>query len=152
MELSNEFWIGTALAILLSVIASLLAAKAQSLIDRRSEKVSVKRAKQLKDELEEISKYVKDSSLFYVYLLEAGIQIAFYGALFGLFSGVLFVASSVASSSSLWMVVNTLNAMAQFVALIGTLIVFSISRRAISTVSKYRNYENYKSEISELVN
>ena len=76
MSLSLEFWIGMALAVPLSILASLLAPRVQTWIDSRSKKASRKRAAELREELQRISSFKNDPTQFYIYLLEAGIKIA----------------------------------------------------------------------------
>ncbi|MCC3798619.1 hypothetical protein ACXHQL_24515 [Vibrio parahaemolyticus] len=156
MNLSIEFWLGTALAIPMSIAATILAPKFQDYIDKRSSKASEKRAKTIKKELEDITAYKKDASLFYVYLLEAGIKIAFYSAIFGLFSGLLFMGASMVGTLSykgydFYLLVSAINSVGQGVVVFGTLIIISISTKAIRVINRYRNYEKFKNEVSSIL-
>lgn len=157
MSLSTEFWIGTALAVPLSIIASLLAPRVQSWIDKRGAKASEKRRAEIEEEFREIKSFKSDQSLFYVYLLEAGIRIAFYTALFGLLSGMFFLATQIVASIDLELmkssirVFSVFSSAGQFIALIGTLIVFRVAMQAISKIQKYRNYESYAKEVEDIL-
>jgi hypothetical protein len=143
MELPTEFWIGTALSIPLSIIASLLAPKVQTYLDTRSKVAALKRSEELTKELQRISEFKNNSDLLREYLLEVLIRAAYYLAITGIIAGPLWAASSILYLGGM------LNAAGQFVSLIGALLVVRISSRAIRDLDRVRNFNEFELQVGE---
>lgn len=91
------------------------------------------------------------------YLLEAGIHIAFFTALFGLLTGIFSLATGIVGYVDVDIVKQNTqllflaSAASQFTALVGTLIVFKIAMLAIGKIQKYRNFEQYSADVRKIL-
>jgi hypothetical protein len=146
MELSPEFWIGTALAIPLSIIASLLAPRIQSYFDKRSTVAESKRSKALASDLNRISEFKENRDLLREYLLEVIIKTGLYLALTGAIAGPFWAFSGIVYLNGIT------NAIGHFITLIGALLVLRISVQAIKDINRVKNFDNFKLEVETYLN
>ena len=121
----------------------MLAPKVQTFLDTRSKVAALKRSEELTRELQRISKFKNNNHLLREYLLEVLIRAGYYLAITGVIAGPLWAASSIIHLGGM------LNAVGQFVSLIGALLVVRISSRAIRDVDRVRNFNEFEQQVSQ---
>lgn len=135
----SELWqgvlLGTLLSIPFSFAVNIISPYINRRIDKRSEASSEKRALEDAAFRADAGALAKDRPALYMYLLEALIRMAYIGALFGAFSGALFVVSQV-------IYFELIGAVAQAIALVGTIIVLNIARPAVQMIREVRAVNN----------
>lgn len=128
---NSAFWIGLALAIPLSILGNLLTPKIQSWLATRSEAAAKRRIATAEREKARIAGYIEKPQRLYIYLLGAIVSATLLGSIVGVFSGLFFLAGSLAEHPVMY-------AAGQFLVIFGGLLVAKICFDAINTIGKVK--------------
>jgi hypothetical protein len=150
-----RFLLGTALAIPLSVLATVLAPKIQEALETFGRDAALKkrvRATEAQYEYDRIRGYKQSPSDFTQYLVYVGIKIAFVSAALGIISGIAFIIGSLLGPALAGGFAGAIPyAVGQLAALVGTLIILNIARSALRTWTQVKNFDEYERRVKELV-
>jgi hypothetical protein len=162
MGVTNEFLLGAALSIPLSILANLFTPFVQRRLDRQSRKAALKRRKRDEGDLKRIESYVQKPELYFTSLIEAGLKATLYSAVVGILAGIVYALGQLSylvgrvnygESWHLWddflyeasPWISSVFGIA--IGMIGSLLVIGIIRPVLRDAVRFRNYEDYKNGV-----
>lgn len=158
--MSVDLSITILLAIPLAIIANLVTPKVRDIIDSRAEKSQIKKKEateksrasslaRITKELEAIREYKNDSQKYYSYLLEVMIRATLYGAMTGLYAGMLSALAYFMRNSdfSRDMIVT----MAQLIGMLGSMLIFMVSWQGLKVIRRVQSFDAFETEANEKI-
>jgi hypothetical protein len=147
--MGTGFWIGLLLSIPISILANLFTPRIQVWLDSRNKKRALARTKNLQREYDQTRKYRENRGEFREYMLWVVIRATFVGALTGILTSLAYMIAnfyqfSVIDSMGSFRFSSLLFVAAQFLSLIGTLLVVNICSSALKVYYRVKNFEIYE--------
>jgi hypothetical protein len=128
----------------------------QAWLDRHSKARALRRTHNVQEEFKRVTQYHEHPEEFTQYLVYTTIKTAFIGAVVGILAGVLFVFGQFVGAvrwsdmgGSLGRIRELLFLAGQLLGTMGTLLVITICRKALTTWQRVKNYDEYKSAVSQ---
>jgi hypothetical protein len=152
----SEFWIGILLSIPIGIATSLITPWIQRKIDEQDKRRSLAATGRLVQEYERIRAFRSDPHEFTQYLVQVVIRTTFTGALVAVFAGLM-VALGQATiplrrsiAFDVDFVRTAIFILAQFVSLLGSLLIINICRPALRAWTKLKNFDEYSASVELL--
>jgi len=160
-----DLWISILLAVPLAVLANLLTPRIRDWLDRRAQRTAAQRRRRtveqarseiarLHTELERLSTFTSDPHQYHCFLLEILIRATLYGAMAGLYAGLLFATASWLGIGDFWNLAGNLQGYiytaGQIVSLIGFTMVFRTCWQGLSVIRRVADFPMQK-QIMEAV-
>lgn len=153
-----DLWITILLAIPLAIVANLLTPRLKSWLDSKAEKSKriktqaelkdrASRAQILRDKLEQVTKFHQDRGEHQSYILVQLLKIALYGALGGVYGGVLMMFQTF--EIEIFYRISLIGGAA--VGLVTSMLIFVTSMSAIRMGKNVRDYQSFKNEIENAI-
>ena len=144
----SDLWVGLALSIPVGIGVNLASGPTQRWLGKRSQQAADRESARSAMFVAQATAFAKDRSELYTYLLEAVLMTTYIGALIGVLSGSLAflgqgVDTAVETLPMYWyfspdFARSLLFLLSQFTALLGSIIILNIARRALRTLKKVR--------------
>jgi uncharacterized membrane protein YeaQ/YmgE (transglycosylase-associated protein family) len=156
-SMSEEFWLGILLSIPVGIGSAVIAPWVQQKIDSVGKRRSLALSHNTKKEFERIKFYKANPSEHTQYLVQVAIRIALITAALGIISDLFFMMAKFSETTVLppffygYLSDSLLFIFGLVPSLIGAILIMNLCRKALSTSTKVRNFEEYKSGLSSIL-
>ena len=153
----SEFWIGVLLSIPIGIATSLITPWIQRKIDEQDKRRSLAATGRVVQEYERIRAFRADPHEFTQYLVQVVIRTTFTGAFVAVFAGLMVALGqatiplrSAFNVDYVDFVRTAIFILAQFVSLLGSLLIINICRPALRAWTKLKNFDEYSASVELL--